>query len=135
MTINYITLIKTMFLFLVFLCNSCQSKQQDKQSLNNEPKPTVLKQQSNKEPILKKYSVTLFQIDSLNANSGYGYDILIDDSRFIHQTNIPSVQGNETFANKKQAESVANLMVYKLEHNIMPPSVSKKELDSLHILK
>ena len=133
MTINYMTLIKTMF--LIFLCNSCQLKQQDKQSLNNEPEPTVLKQQSNNEPILKKYSVALFQIDSLNANMGYGYDILIDGSRFIHQTNIPSVQGNEAFANKKQAESVANLMVYKLEHNIMPPSVSKKELDSLHVLK
>ena len=135
MTMHYITLIKTMFLFLIFLCNSCQLKPQDKQTLNNEPEPTVLKQQSNKEPILKKYSVALFQIDSLNANSGYGYDILIDDSRFIHQTNIPSVQGNEAFTDKKQAESVANLMVYKLEHNIMPPSVSKKELDSLHIFK
>ena len=73
-------------------------------------------------------------VDSLNPKLGYGYNILVDGVLFIHQASIPSVAGNKAFDSKEKAESVANLVALKLKNNIMPPSVSKEELDSLKIL-
>lgn len=116
----------------VIICVAChQESQNDKIStqsgsidVNNQP---IQKNKS-------KYEIVCFLIDSLNPQNGFGYDILMDGSRFIHQVNIPSIQGNYGFSTKEKAEAVAHLMIHKLEHNIMPPSVSKKELDSLQIL-
>lgn len=59
----------------------------------------------------------------------------MDSHVFIHQPSIPSIAGNKGFTTKEQAQRVASLVVYKLTHNIMPPSVTPKELDSLGILK
>jgi hypothetical protein len=81
-----------------------------------------------------QFTTQLFLIDSLNPKSGFGYNILVDGAIFIHQNSIPSIQGNKAFSSKEKAELVANLMVNKLQNNIMPPSISKEELDSLHIL-
>ena len=80
-----------------------------------------------------KYSAQLFLIDSLNKNLGYGYAILVNNTVFINQPCIPSIPGNKAFKNEEDAQKTASLMIYKLEHQIMPPSVSKKELDSLGI--
>lgn len=81
------------------------------------------------------YKFAAYLCDSSNYLLGFGYNIILDDHVFIHQPSIPSIQGNKGFATKVQAEKVAQLVIYKLTHNIMPPSVTTKELDSLGILK
>lgn len=81
------------------------------------------------------YKFVTYLCDSTNYLLGFGYNIVLDDHVFIHQPSIPSIQGNKGFATKEQAERVAQLVIYKLTHNMMPPSVTSKELDSLGILK
>lgn len=91
------------------------------------------------EPIVSQttstYKFATYLCDSTNYLLGFGYNIVLDDHVFIHQPSIPSIQGNKGFATKEQAERVAQLVIYKLTHNMMPPSVTSKELDSLGILK
>ena len=63
----------------------------------------------------------------------YGYDIYVHGHRMIHQASIPGLPGVRGFVRKKDAERVAALVIQKLEHNILPPAVTRHELDSLHI--
>ena len=76
----------------------------------------------------------VYRNDDGNLN-GFGYDIYINgsDKPYVHQPNIPAVSGNKGFSTEDDARHTAELMVYKIKHNIMPPSVSVKELDSLGI--
>ncbi len=118
------------FLFLVFIsCSSHSEKEEtvvaDVNNHQNQPTPAVA------EP---NFSTQYFLIDSTNPKQGFGYNILVDGALFIHQASIPAIPGNSGFSSKEKAENVAHLVIHKLQHNIMPPSVSKKELDSLHIL-
>ena len=68
-----------------------------------------------------------------NEQNTYGYDILNGNKVVIHQPNIPAVVGNKGFASKKDAEKTAKLALIKISHNIMPPTISIHELDSMHI--
>lgn len=69
--------------------------------------------------------------------AGYGYEILKNDSVYIHQENIPAIEGNKTFVSQQQAEKVAQLVIYKLKNKIGGglPVVELKDLDSLKITK
>ena len=66
---------------------------------------------------------------------GYGYDIYIFDALYVHQPNVPAINGNRGFKTKEQAQQAGELVAYKIKNNIMPPSVSIQELDSLGVLK
>ena len=81
------------------------------------------------------YTFATYLCDSTNRLLGFGYNIILDGHIFIHQPSIPSIQGNKGFATEEHAERVAQLVIYKLTHNMMPPSINAKELDSLGILK
>jgi hypothetical protein len=63
----------------------------------------------------------------------FGYDIYKDSVLVIHQPIIPGAQGNKGFASKEDANKTAKLIIYKLDHGIMPPSITVKELDSLKV--
>ena len=63
----------------------------------------------------------------------YGYDIYVHGRVLIHQPTIPGLPGNKGFRRKKDAERVAALILQKLQQHILPPSVSRAEMDSLHI--
>ncbi|MFK7948435.1 MAG: DUF4907 domain-containing protein [Saprospiraceae bacterium] len=65
---------------------------------------------------------------------GWGYDIKQNGKPYIHQPHIPSVGGNQGFSTQAKAEKAASFVRYKIENNIMPPSVSPEELDSLGVL-
>jgi DnaJ-class molecular chaperone len=66
---------------------------------------------------------------------GFGYDILIEDAMYVHQPHIPAINGNRGFKTKEQAHTTAEFVIYKIRNNIMPPSLSVEELDSLGTLK
>lgn len=118
------------FLILIFFV-SCNEHIESKENINHNVTKTT---DSTSEVQTLNYSVQVFLIDSLNPKSGFGYNVLVDNKIFVHQPSIPSLPGNKTFETKEKAELVANLVAMKLKNNIMPPSISKEELDSLHIL-
>ena len=67
------------------------------------------------------------------ANHSFGYDIYSNDKILVHQVSIPGLPGNQGFTRRKDAEKVAALVVKKLEKNIMPPTVTRAEMDELKI--
>ena len=69
-----------------------------------------------------------------NKPPGWGYDIYLDGRHYVHQKHIPSVQGNTGFATKEDAEKTAQLVIKKIEKNIMPPGITPQELDSLGVV-
>ena len=116
--------------FLVFISCTSQPEQVENTSLPIAPQPN----EQNQIEAIPNFTTQIFLVDSLNPKSGFGYNILVDGSIFIHQATIPSLPGNKAFDSKEKAELVANLVSHKLKNNIMPPSVTKAELDSLKIL-
>ena len=69
------------------------------------------------------------------AYGGFGYDVYVEGTLAVHQPNIPAVSGNKGFATKEKAQIAGEFVAYKVKHNIMPPSVTPAELDSLGVLK
>jgi len=72
------------------------------------------------------YSFKTFMVDNY-----WGYDIYKDSNLFIHQPNIPAMEGNRGFSSEQKAISVAQLTIQKLRQGIMPPTIRTEELDSL----
>ncbi|MES2004023.1 MAG: DUF4907 domain-containing protein [Bacteroidota bacterium] len=76
-----------------------------------------------------KVSVKTFQ-----SAGGWGYDIYTNDSVYIHQENIPALEGHEGFATKEDAEKIGNLAMSKMKHSKLPV-ITLQELDSCGISK
>jgi hypothetical protein len=123
------------FLFFVYSCSTEPQVEQETiiDSKSESSMPITIADNHKQET--SQYNFAVFLCDSLNQKLGYGYNIIMDSHVFIHQPSIPSIAGNKGFTSNEQAEKVAALVIYKLTHNIMPPSVTLKELDSLGILK
>lgn len=69
-----------------------------------------------------------------NDTGGWFFKIYKGSKPFINQNHIPSIQEAKAFNDSMQAANVGNLMKYKLENGIFPPSISVQELDSLKII-
>lgn len=67
------------------------------------------------------------------AGNTYGYNIFINGKKVIEQLTIPTKQGNRGFTNRNDAAKVAALVVQKIKHGQMPPTISEEELAKLHI--
>ncbi len=76
--------------------------------------------------------VLSYQIIPAEGNT-FGYDILDHGKKLVHQPSKPGMPGNKGFRKKSDAMKVAKLVIYKINHNQMPPTVSKQELDSLKV--
>jgi hypothetical protein len=68
-----------------------------------------------------------------NAENSWGYRVMRGDQTFINQPHIPAIPGKYGFQNQEEAEKVGQLVIQKLDSGEMPPSVTRKELDSLSI--
>lgn len=64
--------------------------------------------------------------------TGWGYEIYMDTKPIITQQVIPALEGSVPFKTRKDAASVAGLVVVKLLAG-KPPAVSRAELDSLGV--
>ena len=64
----------------------------------------------------------------------WGYDILVEGERFIHQPSKPGLPGNRGFDTKEKAQRVADLIIKKMKKGEMPPSVSIAEMKQLNAL-
>lgn len=69
----------------------------------------------------------------LSEGNTYGYDIVSQNRKIIHQPSKPGLPGNRGFERKTDAQKVAGLVMHKISLNQMPPTVSKHELDSLRV--
>ncbi len=78
-----------------------------------------------------KIEVKTFKSDS----TGWGYDVCLYGSVYVHQPQVPAVNGNKTFATEEDAKKTGELVAHKIRNNIMPPALTIKELDSLGVLK
>ena len=63
---------------------------------------------------------------------GWGYDVLVNDSLFIHQQQMPAVEGNRGFSSQKEAEKVAELVIARMKRKELP-TILLRDLDSLGI--
>lgn len=81
---------------------------------------------------LPLFADTLYKIIPA-ANGTYGYEIWIDRKIYIRQKNIPGRPGVNGFISKKEAASVARLVLQKISGGLIPPAVTRKELEELHI--
>lgn len=86
---------------------------------------------SPKEQIIS--TVGSYHIKTVRHNNGWGYEIKQAEKTIIRQLSIPSIGGKQSFTTKEDAQKVGLLVAKKLDKNIFPPSVSKKELDSLQV--
>jgi Domain of unknown function (DUF4907) len=67
------------------------------------------------------------------ATNGYGYDIMVNGKKMIHQPTIPAISGNHGFHSESDASNAGALVKRKLLNNEMPPTISIDELNSLGI--
>ena len=89
------------------------------------------------EPVKNPYEGSVIEVRTFKNDSilkGYGYDIYVDNGLKVHQPHIPAVSGNKGFATEEKAKRAGEFVGNKFRNNIMPPSVSPKELDSLGVL-
>lgn len=71
----------------------------------------------------------------ISAESGtYGYDIYANKKLLIHQSLIPGMPGNKGFATKSKAITTAKFAIKKLQQGIMPPTITKEELQKLKVI-
>lgn len=127
------------FIICVFIVNGCTNEKKE----NKEP-------QSNMQPglpvdttpkpnpyINSKVETQVFSNDSTKDKNlgGFGYNIIIDGKMYVHQPHVPAVAGNKGFTSSEAANRAANLVAYKIKNNIMPPSITEPELDSVGALK
>ncbi len=66
------------------------------------------------------------------VNAGWGYNIIKNDSVYIHQPFIPTIAGSKVFITKTDAANVAALVVQKLKQK-KNPAVYLHELDSCDV--
>lgn len=68
------------------------------------------------------------------TQGGWGYQILKNGKAIINQPFIPAIEGRIPFADSGQASRTAQLVIRKLQNNMIPPAISKQELDSMGVI-
>lgn len=140
-----------LFPFIVFSCknedNKVETDKQDKETLYEERKLYEMKEmaEKSKQSALSKENpyrdaqidVVVYNNDTLKQDvkyTGYGYKILIYGSPQVNQPHRPGMPGLEGFKTAEAAKKVGEFVAYKIRNNIMPPSVTIQEMDSLGVL-
>ena len=122
------------FLILLLTIVSCQSKNETIGSdLSGQPASEPVQDTSGRQD-KSGSGITFKIIPGESGAPGFGYDIYLEGKLYVHQPTIPAVSGNRTFTSEQKAIRAAQLVVYKIEHNILPPTIEIRELDSLHLL-
>jgi hypothetical protein len=75
-----------------------------------------------------KSKTPVFSYKIFKTESGWGYDILVDDTLQIHQDFMPVVTEKKSFDNEEQAKAAAVLVIQKLKAG-KNPALSRNELE------
>ena len=120
---------KKHLLLLLCLFALAAMKQANAQTGSGKKKPNAKVKQA--KPTVEQQHLTYIIIPA--EKNTFGYDILSNNQKLIHQLSIPGMTGNKGSATKQDAEKVANLVMNKVSHNIMSPTIEKRKLDSLKV--
>ena len=71
---------------------------------------------------------------TVKTETGWGYDLLLNDTVYIHQDRIPALPGQHSFLCESDARSIGRLALARLKHTRFPV-ITIAELDSCHILR
>lgn len=138
MTHNYTTAVTAALLFL-FLGTGCASdskeKCRDSVAVSGQPAQTAKNDSApvNNAPA-PEIAVAVFDVPAGNGQpKGFGYDILVNGKKTVHQPMIPAVQGNKSFATEQEAKAVGELAAARMRKTGDLPTINIKDLDSLKI--
>lgn len=67
--------------------------------------------------------------------AGWGYDILVNDTIFIHQEYIPGLAGKKGFDEKQQAEKTSEIVLQKVKSGAGQPTLTTFEIEKILSLK
>ncbi len=104
-------------------------------SCNSTDRNTKIIEENNKHNgnLIPEAQPAVFEIKIFTEGYGFGYDIYLNNEKYIHQPNIPAVNGLHTFTTEEDARKVAELMVQKLQNGMTHPTISQEELKELQI--
>ncbi|MDB5273729.1 MAG: hypothetical protein JWO58_2096 [Chitinophagaceae bacterium] len=128
---NYILL-----LFSASLLACASENQEEKSEVPFKHHETIHQDSHHLDSTTNPFKGATFKTEAVKNDSlGWGYTIYINGKKAVTQPHVPGVQGKKGFNTKAQALKTADFVVYKIQHNILPPSVTKEDLDSLGVLK
>lgn len=64
-------------------------------------------------------------------NNTWGYDIYKENKLVIHQTSKPAIEGNMGFSSVSKAQAVATIIIKKLRAGIIPPTITRAEIENV----
>jgi len=118
-----------LFYALLFIACSEQEKPEFSKAKSPDTEIQIIEMEIVTE-VTADFGYSIFQ----NADGSYGYEIHNNGAKVIRQQHIPAVPGNSGFENKEEAKAMAELVIRKLANQIMPPTVSVEEVDSIRAL-
>lgn len=145
MTHNYTIIARTAMLFLLLgtlntACGTADQKNKAGDSANDTASGSITSvgsevhdstTQTAPAPVIE---AVVFEVrGNGNRLEGYGYDLVINGKKTVHQPMIPAVQGNKSFATEKEAKAVGELAAARMRKTGDLPTISVKDLDSLKI--
>lgn len=71
-------------------------------------------------------------LQTFKTGSGWGYDLSINDTVYIHQEYMPALPGRTGFKTEEDARKIGQLAMYKIAYSRFPV-ISIAELDSCGI--
>jgi len=74
----------------------------------------------------KSYS----KVEVYKSEQGWGYDIIINKKKVIHQPYMPAIAGKCTFQNKKAARQTGELVLEKIKKK-QTPAITEQELNDI----
>lgn len=86
------------------------------------------KEQKEIENIPSPYLNAKIEVKTFQGKKGWGYEIFIEDVKYVSQPSIPALSGDGGFKTEEDAKAVAELMVQKIRDNILPPGVTEEEV-------
>ena len=117
------------------------SERKSEQGMSHEEREMMemMEKQKNAKPQENPYKnakidVRVFKNDTVKPETkytGYGYDISINGENYNHQPHKPGIPGISGFKSVDDAKKTGEFVAYKIRNNIMPPSITFEELDSL----
>jgi hypothetical protein len=118
--------------FIFFSCSNSQQKNENEITGTEENTTLSVAENIGKSP---SYEVAIFEVkNETNENTGWGYDIIVDNVKTIHQPSIPAISGIHAFKTKEDALKTGTFAADKMRKNGSLPTLSIKELDSLGVL-
>ncbi len=110
------------FVFFVISCN------------NNNRESNIIEENNKRNGnLIPEAQPMVYEVKTFVEGYGFGYDIYVNGEKYIHQPNIPAVNGLHMFTSESDARKVAELMVQKMQNGMAHPTISIEELNALQI--